>query len=131
MIADHIKVFYLNNMALLEDRDMKGMALLYKLIKSVPGARATIAAQIYGYFKKQGSSCAPVTEDQQFPDHFVNRIMDFHAMGHKFIKQVFNGDSIFIQALDKACILHINQKPNPNSHSPNSDLVNLIDFMHY
>ena len=104
------------------------LSLLYCFVKNIRGGLSPIILKFDEYMKHRGEILLKILvpggpEGPKSPDDFLNRILSFHAKNIELINEVFDGDSAFIDALDKACNFVINHNPNPKTHCPSIDLV--------
>ncbi|CAH1163956.1 unnamed protein product [Phaedon cochleariae] len=112
MVAEHLQFLYSECMNMVQGEQRKDLSNMYDLLKSVQNAMVVLVGTVLDHIKTQGLAAIGDLQGENIHINFVENLLAVYKKYKQLIQDVFKSDQNFMGALDKACSLVINHRPN-------------------
>lgn len=114
MVGDHLYFLQAECKTMVQQEARKDLQNMYTLLKSIESGLQALVLEVQQHITSKGLEAVSnlSTKEENVPQLFVENLLQVHKQNVSLIKEVFNGDQLFIGALDKACATVINYKSN-------------------
>ncbi|KAI1288072.1 Cullin-2 [Halotydeus destructor] len=112
MIASHLPFLHGECKLMVDSDKRKDMQNMYKLLKPIESGLSVLVQEVQQHVTRLGLTAVSNLAGENVPQMFVENVLSVHKKNLAMIKEVFNGDQLFVGALDKACAAVINHRRN-------------------
>jgi len=124
MVADHLNRIHEVCADYVRMEKRKDLANMYQLLKPISGGLDVLVSEVEEHIKEVGQeNLQNVLKSENVPMQFVEVMLSVHSKYHELIVSTFQGDLLFIGALDKACASVINWRPNQKTICRSPELL--------
>lgn len=102
----------------------KDLRNMYIVLKPIPDRLKGLLIQTFlDHIKNEGIETISTLKGENMHIQFVENMLKVHQKYQELIADVFENDSLFLSALDKACASVINRRPNDRQQCRSAELV--------
>lgn len=123
MVGEYLSFLHSECKTMVREERRRDLQNMYKLLKSVDRGLDKLVADLQEQITKVGLEAIECLSGESQPVQFVESILAVHRKYYNLIKEVFNGDQIFISCLDKACATVINYRAKNKGPSRSPELL--------
>lgn len=124
MVADHSKFLHKESEHMVASDCWQDLHAMYKLLKPIDGGLKTLIQQVQTHITQVGlDAIKQVSNSDNPPKTFVESFIQVYKKHSELITNIFNGDQLFVSALDKACSAIINHRLNPQQPCRSPELL--------
>lgn len=124
MVADHSMFLHKESEHMVASDCWQDLHAMYKLLRPLTGGLKTLTQQIQSRITQIGlESIKQDSTSDNPPKVFVESFIQVYKKHSELIATIFNGDQLFVGALDKACTAIINHRVNPQQPCRSPELL--------
>lgn len=102
----------------------KDLRNMYIILKPIPDRLKDLLKQTFlDHIKNEGIETISTLKGENIHIQFVENMLKVHQKYQKLIADVFENDSLFLSALDKACASVVNKRINERQPCRSAELV--------
>ena len=124
MVADHSMFLHNESEHMVGSDCWQDLHAMYKLLKPIEGGLKVMIQQVQSRITQVGlEAVRQIATSDNPPKVFVESFIQVYKKHSELITEVFNGDQLFVGALDKACSAVINYRINPHQPCRSPELL--------
>ncbi|XP_055849653.1 cullin-2 [Episyrphus balteatus] len=123
-INDRLDFLYSECKEMVSQEKRKDLRNMYIVLKPIPDRLKGLLIQTFlDHIKNEGIETISTLKGENMHIQFVENMLKVHQKYQELIADVFENDSLFLSALDKACASVINRRPNDRQQCRSAELV--------
>ncbi|XP_055381981.1 cullin-2 [Condylostylus longicornis] len=123
-INDHLDFLYSECKEMVSQEKRKDLRNMYIILKPIPDRLKGLLTQTFlDHIKNEGIETISTLKGENIHIQFVENMLKVHQKYQELIADVFENDSLFLSALDKACASVINKRINDKQPCRSAELV--------
>lgn len=123
-INDHLDFLYSECKEMVSQEKRKDLRNMYIILKPIPDRLKDLLKQTFlDHIKNEGIETISTLKGENIHIQFVENMLKVHQKYQKLIADVFENDSLFLSALDKACASVVNKRINERQPCRSAELV--------
>jgi len=123
LVEDHLSFLYSECKDLIINETKHDLRNMYKLLKPFSNGLSVMVEEVQNHIARIGLEAVSGLKGDNVPTMFVESMLQIHAKYTELIKDIFQNDSEFSSALDKACSIAINHRPNLKTSCRSPELL--------
>lgn len=124
LINDRLDFLYSECKEMVSQEKRKDLRNMYIVLKPIPDRLKSLLIQTFlDHIKNEGIETISTLKGENMHIQFVENMLKVHQKYQELIADVFENDSLFLSALDKACASVINRRPNDRQQCRSAELV--------